>query len=1027
MVKKQQSVQLRCDAYGDEPITIEWFKNKQRLTNELDPRYSLHNKPLQNGLISLLLIKQTNRSDNSIYECFTRNLVGKDKLSIELLVQEEPDNIQEIQISTINSRSATLSWTEPYDGRSPITSYMFQYKKIAPESSQSMGELDFFVDGSNSSPMSDPIMNQSPSIRQHQQQQQPTLADDWQQASRIMLPVSSLSNSSGLIRSMTIEKLEPSTRYVLRALAINSIGQSKFSQPMEFLTEEEPPEMGPTNIRAVAINSTSIQVSWDEMPKSKQLGRIQGYFIGYRAFNNNSATTTTTTAQQLQNFVQKPYIINDAAVPQPSSSSLSPLHQLDSPSLSLLSANNQQVQRLDTILNDLKRDTAYEITVVAFNGRGSGPSSEYVVCKTIEMEAPKAVKLQIRRESNESIFIEWQRDPLDQNPIDDYVLYQEKNSEWLQVRLPGNQTQYKAPGLKCGTRYQFYIVAQNKIGKSAPSEVVSASTSGALPVIPSKMSLIKMINSTCLLVNLNSFQDNGCRIKTFTVRYRVEKSSAGGPIGPSGNHLIGPNGLIATHQALLSQKAILNSGGSTNLPGQSMPGNAGSMAASTAATSATSTTPSEWITIRPKSNAKHQRAINEEDRMEYLCDLSPTGEYTIHVAAATAVGSSEIEYTANMASDELRQSIYRDLFELIASLPNIFAYIPSLFVFLLAGFLACLAGFLIFLFIYRTLIKYYQKGKILHNQLRAGRRAKRDEKRRRKLNNSRHSQKLDLWADEYEDDDDDDDDGEGLEDDDDLGEEVDGDDEDESGASSSGNNNGALHRQHRRFALPVNQQSTNTGHYLSNMANSAFDSSSIDSPCNKFNGGSTCLSTASTDSIHNRFQCLNSKQYVKMNEYTMLPTISASLSPSKQQQQQAVDIYGTTAARNPVTSTSQPNPSFQNNNPFYYSTLRRSNMQTYLPQQAARAQQQPNHTSLNHVRQQQQQQQHRRSSGQNIGDIYGYYVAPQVSQANQAIPRRQQVAAAAQQAANEAANSIFVPPQQIIYSAPNIRRHPVFL
>lgn len=982
-------MQLRCDAYGDEPISIEWYKNKQRLTNELDARYSLHNKPLQNGLISQLHIKQAQRGDNSLYECFTRNLVGKDKLSIELLVLEEPDNMQEMQISSIQSRSATISWTEPYDGRSPITSYMFQYKKIAPEASQSLGELDF-LEGADSV-LSSAVKHSGG-----------TLADDWQQASRIMLPVNSISNSSGLIRSISIEKLEPSTKYVLRALATNAIGQSKFSQPMEFFTEEEPPEMGPVNIRAVAINSTSIQVSWDEMPRSKQLGRIQGYFIGYRAFSNNTAN--------LQNFVQKPYVISDVV---PSSHHLH--QQADSSSQLLLSpASNQQVQRLETVLSELRRDTAYEITVVAFNGRGSGPSSEYVVCKTIEMEAPKAVKLTIRRESNESIFIEWQRDPLDQNPIDDYVLYQEKNSasaQWLQVRLPANQTQYKAPGLMCGTRYQFYIIAQNKVGKSAPSEVVSASTSGALPVIPSKTSLIKMINSTCLLVNLNSFQDNGCRIKTFTVRYRVEKSSA--PNGSSANGLIGSNGLVATHQALLSKGS---SGGSPTGTGagSSQSQSTGGATGSAAATSTATTQASEWTTIRPKSNARHLRAINDEDRMEYLCDLSPIGEYTIHVAAATAVGSSEIEYTVNMASDELRPSIFREFVELIASLPNVFAYIPSLLVFLLAGLLLSLVS----LILYTTVIKYYQKGLIMHNQLRAARRAKRDEKRRRKLNNSRHSQKLDLWADEYEEEENDDDEDE-LGDED---EEVDGDDEheDESGGSSSGNSNNALHRQHRGRQPMM----ASNGHYLSNIANSAFDSSSIDSRCNnKFTSSACRLSTASTDSIHNRFQCLNSKQYVKMNEYSMLPTISGSLSPPKPQPQPqaALDIYGSTTARGPNVANGSSN-SNQTTNPFYYSTLRRSNMQTYLPHQArGQQQQQPGH----HGR---PQQQHRRSSGQNMGDIYGYYMPLLANQASQPVAAsHQQVAAAAQQAANEAANSIFVPPQQIIYSAPNIRRQPVFL
>lgn len=83
-------------------------------------------------------------------------------------------------------------------------------------------------------------------------------------------------------------------------------------------------------------------------------------------------------------------------------------------------------------------------------------------------------------------------------------------------------------------------------------------------------------------------------------------------------------------------------------------------------------------------------------------------------------------------------------------------------------------------------------------------------------------------------------------------------------------------------------------------------------------------------------------------------------------------------------------------------------MQTYLPRQ--------------------QQQQIQRRPSQNVADIYGYYMAPPAHAQAQAQAQAQAAAAAAQLAANEAANSIFVPPQQIIYSAPNIRRQPpVFL
>lgn len=1053
-VRKQKDVQLRCDAYGDEPLSIEWFKNKQKLSSQSDPdfaRYQPRNNQLQNHLISVLLIKQAQRQDNSLYECVARNSVGRDRLPIELIVQEEPENIQSLQAAQINSRSVSLAWTDPYDGRSPITSYIFQYKKMQAEpSAYTTSDMDF-VDASSSNAFDNSMAQYttSSSSALAKQQQVNTLADDWQQAQRLTVPISAQSDISGgneaVQRSVTIEKLDSSSRYVVRALAVNAIGQSKFSQPMEFTTLEEAPDVGPTQIRAHAINSTAVLVSWDEVPKSKQLGRFFGYYVRYRVATSNYSAA--------QNFINKPYIINNDAM-APMQGAVDTM---------------QPAQRLEMTVGDLRRDTLYEITVVAFNARGSGPSSDFVTCRTIEMEPPKPVKIKIQRESNDSIFIEWQRDPSDQNPVDDYDLYQEKNfasQEFMKLRLPGNQTHYRVPGLKCGTRYSFYIIANNKVGKSEQSQVVSASTSGAQPTVPSKTQLIKMVNSTCLLINLNSFKDNDCRIKTFTVRYRAEKTggaSAGNGNSngdaSSGNSLMGSNSFIASHAALTSSLGAGGSGNNNN--GGS--GSGGSKGLAMQAGAAGSSSGADWIT---KLNARHLRT-NEEDRMEYLCDLNPEGLYTIHVAASNDVGRSDFEDTVLMSSDELRPSLFKDALELIGQVPNV----TPMLVFILAGLFMSLVS----LILYTTIVNYYQKFVIIHNQMRATRRAKQDEKRRRKLNgngNSRSSPKIDLWADEYDEDDDDDDDDEDNDDhagspEDDLLDDLDtsvaqdsnnGDDEDEEVSSSStnpmhiGGRRGAqarraLQQQHRQQHRQQQQQQRNqqrrykatahTGHYLSNISNSAFDTSSIDSPCNngnnnKYSGASTCMSTASIDSIHNRFQCLNAKQYVKMNEYTMLPSISATLNHQVAAQTQATaapaasDIYGTARNQMPSPQQQQQQLNQTDNQSMYYSTLRRSNMQTYLPPQQQRSppQQQHHLTSSPQRQSPAQMQQHR--PPQPINDIYGYYMGPPRMNPNAAAAAVANQTAAAV-AANEAANSIYVPAKQIIYSAPNIRRHPVFL
>lgn len=59
-----------------------------------------------------------------------------------------------------------------------------------------------------------------------------------------------------------------------------------------------------------------------------------------------------------------------------------------------------------------------------------------------------------------------------------YILhYKQESNDWKEIRL-GAVGFFLHENLRCGTRYQYYLVGFNSAGKGDPSQVVSARTDG---------------------------------------------------------------------------------------------------------------------------------------------------------------------------------------------------------------------------------------------------------------------------------------------------------------------------------------------------------------------------------------------------------------------------------------------------------------------------------------------------------------------------------------------------------------------
>ncbi|KAL1471732.1 hypothetical protein MTO96_039775, partial [Rhipicephalus appendiculatus] len=190
-VQRGHSVGLECRASGDAPINISWSRNGRRLDTHKLRGSRVKTKSLPDGLVSTLSLPGAQRELSGIYVCEVANDYGQDEKHIRLIVQEPPEAPLEFNVTSVNSRSASLTWREPYNGNSPIQSYLIQYK------------------------------NNSASW----------LADSGSWVRNV---------SAGRDQtSWTVRSLQPSTSYHLRAAAVNALGVGPFTQPPLLVTTDE--------------------------------------------------------------------------------------------------------------------------------------------------------------------------------------------------------------------------------------------------------------------------------------------------------------------------------------------------------------------------------------------------------------------------------------------------------------------------------------------------------------------------------------------------------------------------------------------------------------------------------------------------------------------------------------------------------------------------------------------------------------------------------------------------------------------
>ncbi|XP_025202772.1 Down syndrome cell adhesion molecule-like protein Dscam2 isoform X24 [Melanaphis sacchari] len=495
--EKGQPAVLECMAKGEKPIGIVWNMNNKRLDAKEEERYTIREEILTDGVKSDLSIKRSERIDTAVFTCVATNSFGSDDSSVQLIVQEVPEIPFGLKVLDKSGRTVQLSWLAPYDGNSPITRYIVEYKLLKNTWETDVEKVE----------------------------------------------------ATGDKTEMSVVSLHPATTYHFRIVAENGVGVSKPSDPVTIITSEEAPSGKPTNIHVDPIDENTLKVMWKAPERSDWNGEIQGYYVGYKqsslvenkfvfetvefskeegkehyleifnlktytqytivvqAFNKLGAgpmsdeikqytsegvpeqpphdtTCTTLTSQTIRiSWVSPPLSTANGVIKG--------YKVIYGPSDSWFNESTKDTKitvSSETILHGLKKFTNYSMEVLAFTAGGDGVRAPRIYCQTEQdvPEAPAALKALVM--STESVLVSWKPPAEPNGDINQYTVYikpsgDNKDKEPLAHKVAPNQMSFEASGLIKQDPYEFWVTASTNIGEGQPTKSIVIAPSTRVPAM----------------------------------------------------------------------------------------------------------------------------------------------------------------------------------------------------------------------------------------------------------------------------------------------------------------------------------------------------------------------------------------------------------------------------------------------------------------------------------------------------------------------------------------------------------------
>ncbi|XP_053132295.1 protein sidekick-1 isoform X6 [Hemicordylus capensis] len=504
-VIKGTTAMLLCAAAHDPRISIRYVWKKDNVV--INPSSSSRITIEKDGA---LIISQTWSGDIGDYTCDVTSFGGNDSRVARLEVIELPHPPQNL-LATLNSsvsRSVILSWVRPFDGNSPVLYYIVELSEnnspwkvhlsdIDPKMTtitvsgltpartyqfrvcavNQVGKGQYSIETSRlmlpEEPPSAPPKNIVASGRTNQSimvQWQPPPESEHNGVLHGYILRYRLAGLPGEYQYKNITSAEINycvvkdliiwTQYEIQVASYNGAGVGAFSRAVAEYTLQGVPTAPPQNVQAEAVNSTTIQFSWNPPPQQFINGINQGYKLLAWPLDTPEAVTTVTITPDFHG-VHSGYITN------------------------------------------LEKFTTYYTSVLCFTTPGDGPQSPPQLLQTHEDKPGAVGHLSFMEILDTSLKVSWQ-EPVEKNGIiTGYQISWEvysRNESRLARTLANTTLEYKITGLSSLTTYTIEVAAMTAKGAGwVTSSTISSGVPPELPGAPSNLVISNISPRTATL------------------------------------------------------------------------------------------------------------------------------------------------------------------------------------------------------------------------------------------------------------------------------------------------------------------------------------------------------------------------------------------------------------------------------------------------------------------------------------------------------------------------------------------------
>lgn len=361
-----------------------------------------------------------------------------------------------------------------------------------------------------------------------------------------------------------MESLKKYTNYTIWVLSYTKVGDGTKTKPFGCRTNEDTPS-APQDVKAIPASSSKIIISW--LPPTNRNGIVTGYTFYQTVLEggrdegthkrNLGAHVESYETQRLQesatyqfwitastksgegektkvvtvppnNKVPARIISFSRGIVTPWKQNLVlPCRKVGAPapvtiwrqdSQSLETTSRKTIAKNGTLtIRDCQSSDAGNYSCNVENTWGKDEIVYHIVVKV----PPEPSTLAVVTSYTDSLQLEWADNKNGGTPILGYVInYKRENGDWEELQINSKTNAHLLSNLWCGTRYQLYITAYNKIGTGLPCDIVKSFTKGNAPVQPKHSQMITN-NSTSVTCWLDSWGDGGCGILYFVIECRI--------------------------------------------------------------------------------------------------------------------------------------------------------------------------------------------------------------------------------------------------------------------------------------------------------------------------------------------------------------------------------------------------------------------------------------------------------------------------------------------------------------------------